>query len=84
MNAQIHPAEQPLIAYGDYQVVPDLAVAGEAPRYRAQKVHGEEIVCVLGLFDNTVATILAIEEHMSLCAASDLASFQLKFRAGAL
>jgi hypothetical protein len=63
MNASIHPAEQPLLAYADYQVEPEPSVPGQPNRFRAQQIRGKRIVCIVGSFDTVVQAVVAIEEH---------------------
>lgn len=63
MNAAIHPAEHPLLAYADYQVEPETGGLGKSNRFRAQQIHGGRIVCVVGSYDTVLDAVAAIEEH---------------------
>lgn len=63
MNAMIHPAKHPLLAYADYQVEPERAEPGKPQRFRAQQIHGYRIVCIVGTFDTVPEAVAAIEEH---------------------
>lgn len=63
MRNAIPPAEQPMLAYADYQVEPERAEAGKPQRFRAQQIYGHRIVCIVGSFDTVVAAVAAIEEH---------------------
>ena len=66
MNAAIHPAEHPLLAYADYQVEPESGAMGGRKRFRAQQIHGTEIVCIVGSYDTVPQAVAAIEEHAML------------------
>lgn len=66
MNAAIHPAEHPLLAYADYQVEPERAAAGKPQRFRAQQIYGHRIVCIVGSYDTVLLAVAAIEEHAEL------------------
>lgn len=66
MNRAIHPAEYPLLAYADYQVVPEAGREGKSDRFRVQQVFGRQIVCILGSYPTVLIAVAAIEEHKSL------------------
>ena len=63
MNRAIHPAEYPLLAYADYQVVPEAGREGKQDRFRVQQVFGWQIVCVVGSYATVLLAVAAIEEH---------------------
>ena len=65
-NARIHPAEEPLLAYGPYQVVCEKSAFHVDQRFRAQLTAGHRILCVVDSFDTVREAVVAIEEHASL------------------